>query len=96
MSSIVAMGVFQGGFDQVFGFGARDQDVRSDAEFAAVEFLAAGDVLGRHGPACAGADSGRSGSTRLRGALHWNERRARRGRGRWRGRGGLRRLGGER
>ncbi len=32
-------------FYQVLGFGARDQDVGRYAEIAAVEFLAAGDVL---------------------------------------------------
>ncbi len=30
----------------MLGFGARNQNIRCDTKFAAVEFLAAGDVLG--------------------------------------------------
>ena len=33
-------------FDEVFGFGAGDEDVRGDFEFEAPEFLFAGEVLG--------------------------------------------------
>jgi len=34
-------------FDEVLGFGARDEDVWSDEKFEAPEFLFAGEVLGR-------------------------------------------------
>ena len=37
----------QAGFHQVLGLRAGNQDIRRDAEIAAVEFLAAGDVLRR-------------------------------------------------
>src|ERR1039458_4881347 len=37
----------EGRFHQMLGFGARNQDIRRDAEFSAVEFLTAGDVLRR-------------------------------------------------
>jgi hypothetical protein len=35
----------EGYFDEVFGFGAGDEDVGSDFEFQAPEFLLAGEVL---------------------------------------------------
>ena len=40
-------GAVQGYFDDVFGFGAGNQDGGGDAEGAAVEFLGFGDVLGK-------------------------------------------------
>jgi len=36
----------EGDFDEVFGFGAGDEDVGGDFEFEAPEFLLAGEVLG--------------------------------------------------
>ena len=78
MSRIVSAAMFQRGFDQVFGFGPRDQHVRRHAKFAAVEFLRAGDVLRRLALHAARADSGRSGSTPPRAVPARNARRDRR------------------
>lgn len=43
----MGVGPVEDGFDEVFGFGAGDEDVRGDAEGEAEEFLRAGDVLER-------------------------------------------------
>ena len=43
----LGVGPVEDGLDEVFGFGAGDEDVRGDAEVEAEEFLSAGDVLQR-------------------------------------------------